>query len=107
MDVDAGKYLTGQPATWGQGDWNGAPGGSPSDPPAGNGLFDQTDIIAALAGGHYMTGPYASALGATDAIAVSSVPEPSGAVLAALGLAGLVLLAWRVTMGQLATGAQP
>ena len=52
------KYLTGTAATWGEGDWNGAPGGSPGDPPAGNGLFDQLDIIAALAAGTYLTGPY-------------------------------------------------
>ena len=56
----AAKYLTGQAATWGEGDWNGAPGGSPGSPPSGNGLFDQLDIIAALAGGVYLTGPYAS-----------------------------------------------
>lgn len=56
----AAKYLTGQPATWGEGDWNGAPGGSPGDPPAGNGLFDQIDIVAALTAGVYLTGPYAA-----------------------------------------------
>jgi hypothetical protein len=54
------KYLTGQPATWGQGDWNGAPGGSQGNPPAGNGFFDQLDIIAALGAGKYLTGPYAA-----------------------------------------------
>ncbi len=31
----ASKYLTGQPATWGEGDWNGAPGGRQGSPPAG------------------------------------------------------------------------
>jgi hypothetical protein len=56
----AAKYLSGQPATWGEGDWDGAPGGEPGNPPAGNGLFDQTDIIAALAAGVYLTGPYAA-----------------------------------------------
>jgi hypothetical protein len=54
------KYLTGQAATWGEGDWNGAPGGEPGSPPAGNGLFDQLDIIAALNSGVYLTGPYAA-----------------------------------------------
>ena len=54
------KYLTGQPATWGDGDWNGAPGGSQGDPPAGDGLFDQLDIIASLATGNYLNGPYAA-----------------------------------------------
>ena len=57
------KYLTGQAATWGAGDWNGAPGGSQGSPPAGNGLFDQLDIIAALGPGHYLQGPYAAIQG--------------------------------------------
>jgi hypothetical protein len=56
----AGKYLTGAAATWGEGDWNGAPGGSPGNPPAGNGMFDQLDIIAALNANIYLTGPYAA-----------------------------------------------
>ena len=47
----AAKYLTGTPATWGEGDWNGAPGGAPGNPPPGNSLFDQIDIIAALNAG--------------------------------------------------------
>ncbi len=57
------KYLTGEPATWGQGDWNGAPGGQQGNPPTGNGLFDQLDIIAALRAGTYLTGPYAALAG--------------------------------------------
>jgi hypothetical protein len=52
-----------QPATWGDGDWDGAPGGSPGSPPAGNGFFDQLDIIAALANGLYLQGPYAAVAG--------------------------------------------
>lgn len=56
----AAKYLTGQPATWGEGDWNAAPGGEQGSPPPGNGLFDQLDIIAALAHGLYLRGPYAA-----------------------------------------------
>ena len=44
----AAKYLTGQAATWGDGDWDGAPGGEQGNPPTGNGLFDQLDIISAL-----------------------------------------------------------
>ena len=55
-----GKYLTGQAATWGEGDWNGAPGGTQGNPPAGDGLFDQIDIIAALGAGTYLQGPYAA-----------------------------------------------
>ena len=33
----AAKYLTGQAATWGEGDWNAAPGGKPGSPPPGDG----------------------------------------------------------------------
>ena len=56
----AAKYLTGQAATWGEGDWNGAPGGKQGEPPAGDGVFDQLDIIGALSAGVYLTGPYAA-----------------------------------------------
>jgi hypothetical protein len=59
----ANKWLTGQRATWGEGDWNGAPGGTPGDPPTGDGVFDQLDLVAALAPGHYLTGPYAALRG--------------------------------------------
>ena len=58
----AAKYLSGETATWGQGDWNGAPGGSPGNPPTGNGLFDQFDIIAAQQGAFYLNGPYAATI---------------------------------------------
>jgi hypothetical protein len=54
------RYLTGQTATWGQGDWNGAPGGQVGNPPPGDGLFNQRDIIAAQQAGTYRTGPYAA-----------------------------------------------
>jgi hypothetical protein len=56
--LTAGKYLTGQVATWGEGDWDGAPGGQVGNPPAGDGVFDQVDIVAALANALYVTGPY-------------------------------------------------
>ena len=56
----ANKYLTGEVATWGEGDWDGAPGGSPGNPPAGDGQFNQFDIIAAQQGAAYLTGPYAA-----------------------------------------------
>jgi hypothetical protein len=59
----AGKYLSGQAATWGDGDWDGAPGGSPGSPPAGDRVFNQVDIIAALNAGKYLTGPYAALAG--------------------------------------------
>ena len=58
----AAKYLTGVAATWGDGDWNGAPGGSQGSPPAGDALFNQLDIIAALNTGLYLTGPYGALL---------------------------------------------
>ena len=58
-----GKYLTAQAATWGDGDWEGGPGGSPGNPPPGNGRFDQIDIIAALNAGKYLTGKYAALAG--------------------------------------------
>ena len=56
----AAKYLTGEAATWGEGDWDGAPGGQQGSPPAGNGLFDQGDIVKALAADFYLKGPYAA-----------------------------------------------
>ena len=48
MVLQAGKYLTGESATWGEGDWDGAPGGEQGNPPPGDGYFDQLDIIAAF-----------------------------------------------------------
>jgi hypothetical protein len=86
----AAKYLTGQAATWGEGDWNAAPGGEQGNPPTGNGLFDQADIIAALSAGKYLTGPYAA--GATTAWTPVPAPEPSGLLLAATAL--LTVLGW-------------
>jgi hypothetical protein len=59
----AAKYLTGAAATWGEGDWDGAPGGSPGNPPAGDGFFNQGDVVAALTGGWYLKGPYAALAG--------------------------------------------
>lgn len=85
----AAKYMTGQPATWGEGDWEGAPGGHVGDPPAGNGLFDQLDIIAALAAGTYLTGPYATLDGEgpiRGGQTALSVPEPSAWLLLVVGL---------------------
>jgi hypothetical protein len=62
-----GKYLTGQAATWGEGDWNGAPGGSQGNPPPGNSRFDQGDIIAALNANKYLKGKYAALANANGA----------------------------------------
>ena len=74
------KYLTGQPATWGDGDWDGAPGGCWGNPPRGNGLFDQLDIIAALGTSIPIQGPYA-AMGAEPAAVTAAVPEPASVLL--------------------------
>jgi hypothetical protein len=48
----AAKYMTGEPATWEEGDWDG------------NGFFDQLDIVVALQSGRYLQGPPAAATGA-------------------------------------------
>ena len=58
--VSQAKYLSGERATWGEGDWNGAPGGSVGRPPPGDGAFDQHDIIAAVRSATYLTGPYSA-----------------------------------------------
>ena len=94
----AAKYLTGQPATWGEGDWNGAPGGTIGAPPPGDGLFNQLDIVAALDEALYLRGPYdlianprhagelpVHAMATNDGTAATSafvaVPEPAYANL--------------------------
>ena len=58
----AGKYLSGTHATWGEGDWNAAPGGGPGYPPRGDRRFDQLDIVAAQQGALYLTGSYAAVM---------------------------------------------
>jgi hypothetical protein len=85
--LQANKYMTGEAATWGQGDWNGAPGGEPGSPPAGDGVFDQLDVIAALGTGLYLAGPYAATATWTVPVAV---PEPSAILLLLVGFASLV-----------------
>jgi hypothetical protein len=88
----AAKYLTGEAATWGEGDWNGAPGGSVADrvPPPGDGEFNQLDIIAALNGNIYLTGSYCAEAGP----AALAIPEPSTFILLVLGLTSM-LPGWR------------
>lgn len=93
------KYVSGQTATWGEGDWNGAPGGSLSQqqPPAGDGRFDQLDIIAALTTGLYLQGTAAALtrggdLGPVDLI---YIPEPSTMVLLGLGLIAALVARWK------------
>ena len=46
--------------SWGEGDWNSAPGGEPGSPPTGDGLFNQLDVIASQLNALYLTGPYAA-----------------------------------------------
>ena len=88
----AAKYLSGQPATWGEGDWNGAPGGRPGEPPRGDGVFNQFDIIAAQQAAIYLTGPYAG----IESEVLATLPEPRGLVLLTLGLLGIVCSSSRI-----------
>ena len=109
------KYLTGNPATWGEGDWDGAPGGTSGNPPTGDGYFNQLDIVLALAQGRYLAGPYAAiaangqqgdaqtfllndisvvgslegggGLGEVNLVYIP-VPEPAAILLLAMGLVG-------------------
>jgi hypothetical protein len=67
----AGKYETGQPATWEQGDWNA------------DLVFNSSDMVVAFVAGGYEQGKRPEA-------AVSAVPEPSSFVLVLLGLLGLL-----------------
>ena len=98
----AAKYVTGQSATWGEGDWNGAPGGSPGEPPPGNGLFDQFDIIAAQQAGIYRMGPYAAlypnavTVADSEFTTVAPVPEPSAFGLFVVGVIALTPLLRRL-----------
>ena len=96
----AAKYLTGQSATWGEGDWNGAPApnGVPGSPPAGDGVFDQLDIIAALNANVYLKGNYAGLTLAEarvfdDAtLRTTSVPEPFSLTMLAIGCLGMFVV---------------
>ena len=58
--LQGGKHMTSEPATWGEGDFSGGPGGWWGSPPVGDRLFHQRDIVATLQGNGYMTGPYAA-----------------------------------------------
>ena len=58
-----GKFETGEPATWSEGDWDGGPGSSIDDPPEGDGEFDIADLVAAFANGAYKRVPTELAAG--------------------------------------------
>lgn len=88
--LNAELYLTGPFATWGEGDWSGTPDGGVGTPPAGDGLFDQLDTLAAQRSAVYLNGPYA---GQTMVRAPIAVPECSGLIRLLAGL--LALLARR------------
>jgi serpin B len=90
--LQAGKYMTGQAATWGEGDWDGGPGGSAGNPPKGDGLFNQLDIVAAQQAARYRLGPYASLLPAeAQAAPAAAIPEPGSLLLMTVGLLVLVV----------------
>jgi hypothetical protein len=61
----AGKFETAQPASWGEGDWNG------------DNQFGSSDFVAAFQDGGYEKGPLP---------ATASVPEPATACLFGLGV---------------------
>lgn len=74
--LQAGKYGTGQPASWSEGDWNG------------DGVFNQLDIVLALQAGTYTGGAQAvlapSARDGRFTERGDVAPEPADAVFAKL-----------------------
>jgi hypothetical protein len=66
----SGKYESGTPSVWTEGDFNGS------------GLTDSGDLVAALADGGYEAGPRA---------ATAAVPEPASAVLISFGMMSCVV----------------
>ena len=88
--LGAGKFETGQPATFEEGDFDG------------DGVFATSDIVAMLGEGKFETGPYRALqdpLTGSNEVVVSYnaadvqlkyVPEPSTVILFALGLIGVV-----------------
>lgn len=66
----AGKYATGERATWREGDWTD------------DGYFNSSDLVSAFQTGRYETGPHA----------VATVPEPASTVLAALATIAVAAL---------------
>ncbi len=85
-----GKYLSGATATWGEGDWNGAPGGGPTVPPVGDGSFDQLDLVATLTHGLYLSGAYAEVPFLPREAALTAVPEPASLGLLVVALVTMI-----------------
>ena len=100
--LSAGKYETGEPATWAEGDWDAAPDESLTNaPPLGDGVFNSLDIIVAQAVNLFESGPYAGSKRVGGAGAFSGddrmwhVPEPSSSML--LGSAALMVALMRLS----------
>lgn len=70
----AGKFETGEEATWAEGDWNG------------DKLFNSSDFVTAFSDGGFENGPRAG---------VAAVPEPGSLTLVLLGTLSLLGLARR------------
>lgn len=83
----AGKYRTGESASWSDGDWNGAPGGRIGLPPIGDALFNESDLIAAFQNGLYRTGNYS-----VDGAQTKNIPEPSSWTLTMTSIIGAYVL---------------
>ena len=69
--MSAGKYETGELASWEEGDWNGDLD------------FDTTDLVVAFQGGGFEAGPKEDALNA--------VPEPSASLLIVIAVVAFLL----------------
>ena len=80
--LGAGKYNRPElgAVTWGEGDFTG------------DDLVNSDDLFAMLGAAQFNAGPYTTA---TPTAALATVPEPSTFVLAAFGLAGLLVFAWQ------------
>ena len=60
--------MTGEPAVWSEGDWNG------------DGEFDQLDLVEALKSGSYMQGPLAAGRASDDVVATDAALRQLGGV---------------------------
>ena len=80
--LGAGKFNHPElgPATWREGDFTG------------DDLVNSDDLFAMLGAAKFNAGPYTIA---TPPAALATVPEPSTFILAAFGLAGLLVFAWQ------------